>query len=334
VLVFVLIVISSMTILAIGLAYRSRVEMRLSYASCQRAKAYYLALGGLQWCKALLAQTPLNPERTTRVCRFNSSAASDRERLFEQIKTYTDEPMELVYWIRDELGYLSVNKSDSGSWENLGSIRREQQACILDWIDLDSDTNLDGAELDFYERLEPPWLCKNASIIALKELLFVKNITHDRYIGRLIDSAAKIAGKVDYQLLFESDPEKGNPGLVNIFSAHGDGKVNINTASGGILSSLPGIDEQAVEAILTLRAGPDGQDRTDDDVCVENAEGISRLEGLTELQAELLQQYCCFNSDTFRIFSYAEVKGHKCFLMATVRVAENRPQILTVERLL
>ena len=150
----------------------------------------------------------------------------------------------------------------------------------------------------------------------------------------MINSALVITDKADSQILFESDMTEEGPGLVNLFSAHGSGKININTASARILSSLPGLDEQAAETILTFRAGSDGLEWTDDDVCIENIADISKIEGLTELQAELLQQYCCFSSDTFRIFSYARVKDQTCLLMATVRAVENGPKILTIERLL
>jgi len=61
VLILVLIVLSSMTILSVGLAYMTRIEMRLTYANAQRMQAYYLALGGIERIKALLSQEELSP---------------------------------------------------------------------------------------------------------------------------------------------------------------------------------------------------------------------------------------------------------------------------------
>ena len=44
ILVAILIVLSTMLILAAGLTYRTRMEMELAFAHAQRTKSYYLAL--------------------------------------------------------------------------------------------------------------------------------------------------------------------------------------------------------------------------------------------------------------------------------------------------
>ena len=153
VLILVLIVISSMTILAVGLAYRTRIEMKLAQADALRTKVYYLALGGIERAKALLSQRELSSANIAGICLFNGTA--EEEGLFAQLKDCDfQEGTSLAYCLRDEQGYLNVNKSDSAAWENTGSISKENRACILDWIDADDDTNPDGAETDFYERSE------------------------------------------------------------------------------------------------------------------------------------------------------------------------------------
>jgi len=183
VLVLVLIVVSAMTILATGLAWRTRIEIKLAYSNAQRTRAYYLALGGIERVKALLRQQKLTPANIARICQFTDTAK--KEGLFSELKGGNpDEGNLLTYGLRDEQGYLNVNKSDSASWENIQGISREQRACMLDWIDADDDTNPGGAETDFYERLEPPYTAKNSPCIALKELLFVKTITPESYLGK------------------------------------------------------------------------------------------------------------------------------------------------------
>ena len=329
VLVFVLIVISCMTIIAFGMAYQTRIEMRLSKSSSQQTKIWYLALAGLQSCKAILAQSELSPEQTAKVCRFYS--ANDNGKLFEQLKLRSDEGIQLICWIRDENGFLDLNKSDSASWENLSGFTRDKRACILDWKDPDSDTNPDGAETDFYERLEPSYSCKNASLISLKELLFVKNITRDDYLGSILKD--NLTNSDDTKILFDEDLTQPSP-FIDLFTVYGRDKVNINTVSAEILSALPDLDQQTADVVLAFRAGPDGQEHTDDDVIIENTEDISQIEDLTELQIELLGQYCCFNSSLFRVFCYAKVNTQSCFLMATIKAAGNKPRIISVERLL
>ena len=67
---------------------------------------------------------------------------------------------------------------------------------------------------------------------------------------------------------------------------------------------------------------------------LESVDDIMQMAGVADMHKELLSQYCCFNSDTFRVFSYATLADGTCFMMATVRVVENKPEIISVERLL
>ena len=320
VLVLVLIVISSMSILAMGLAYRTRIEIRLAGANAQRTKAYYLALGGIERVKALLNQQELSPSVIGRICSFSNMA--EQESLFSRLKDYDAEALKLLaYSLRDEQGYLNINKSDPASWEKIESISKQDCAGILDWTDADDDTTAEGAETDFYERLNMPYVSKNNPCATLKELLFIRGISRDDYLGQRLGQ--------------EFLPTDNGQGLVDIFTVYGNGKININTASEMILAALPGFDEQAGWAILNYRAGVDGPAGTDDDVYLADMEDLANLQQLTELQIELLRQYCCFDSEYFRIFSYSRLKDDlQCCLMATVKSTENNCEIITVERLL
>jgi len=329
VLVLVLIVVSAMTIVAFGLAYQTRIEMRLSKAGSEQAILQNLAFSGLETAKAILCENELTAEQTARICRFYP--AKDNLKLFEQLKLPLAEDVRIDFWIKDEKAFLDLNKSNSAIWENLPSFDREKRACVLDWADSDSDTNPDGAETDYYERLETPLLCKNAPFVCLKELLFVKNISRNDYLGNTINE--EISNSDDTELLLGGDSTR-QMRLINTFTTFGQETVNINTVSGQVISILPGLDQQAADTVLTYRSGPDGAPNTDDDRYFEEAEDISQIEGLSELQKELLGQYCCFNSDTFRVFSLAKNNRQIYLLMATIKAAENKPQIICVERLL
>lgn len=337
VLVLVLIVMSTLIILSVGLAYRTRIEMRLAYANAQRIQAYYLALGGIERVKALLNQEKLEPATITRICRFTGEAVE--EELFEQFPEFAEAEREWIHYsLCDELGYLSVNQSDPGGWENLDCMNRELKAAILDWIDKDDQISSDGAETDFYQRIEPPYVCKNSDCTALKELRFLRGVSLELYIGEDIDRDSILDdNERDGQLKMPPDNEDArlDLGLVDVFTIFGEGKVNINTVSGPILASLPGLDEDAASFVLAYRAGPDGQLGTEDDICFKNAQDIAGIEGLTELQLELLGQYCTFDSQYFRIFSSGGVgENTQCCLMATVKHVKSKFQVLFLERLL
>lgn len=329
VLVLVLIVVSAMTIVAFGLAYQTRIEMKLSKADSKQAILENLVLSGLEAAKAVLSEKELIADQAASVCRFY--AAKDTLKLFEQLKLPLAEDASVAFSIIDESSLLDLNKSNSAVWENLPDFGREKRACILDWIDTDSDLNPDGAETDYYERLEPPLACKNAPFAGLKELLFVKNVTRDDYLGKLLK--AEILSPDDMELLLSNDATQ-QISLINTFTAFGQEQVNINTVSGQILSILPGLDRQAANTVLAYRSGPDGAPNTDDDRLFEKLEDIAEIEGLSDLQKELLGQYCCFTSDTFRVFSLAKNDRQLYVLMATIRSTEKQPKIICVERLL
>ncbi len=336
VLVLVLIIVTSLTILSVGLAHRTRIEIKLAGANARRVQAYYLALGGVERVKALVSQRELSPSTVALICQFGGTAKE--EGLFEQVKASDFAESSLAYSLRDEQGYLNINKSDPASWENIGCISRVCRASILDWIDADDDVSADGAESDFYERLEPAYVSKNKPYIVLRELLFTKAVGRGAYMGEDLNRNSLLDDSERDGLLSlppDNEDSRLDAGLVDVFTIYGDGRININTASGTILSALPGLDEYAAGIVLTYRAGPDGRSGTDDDVCFESAEDCAKAEGLTELQVELLRQYCNFNSKYFRVFSHASTqKGFECSLMVTVKYTEDGLRVVCFERLL
>jgi len=338
VLILVLIVTSGITILAIGLAYRTRIDLKLAQKNAQRTRAYYFALGGIERVKALLSrQKEHTPSNTAAMCRFTGTA--ENEKLFGELKdSQPDKNKLLTYGLRDEQGYFNINKSDPAAWEKINGVSKEAHASILDWTDTDDDTNPDGAETNFYERLNPPYASKNSPCTILKELLFIKGITRENYLGENLTRNSLV---YEQEATSRFDPfsngynNSDNPGFLNIFTIYGNGKININTTSKEILSALPGIAQETADALLVYCAGPDGQPGTDDDQYLTGGKDLANLENLPELQAELLQQYCCFNSEYFRIFSFARVDNtFECCLMATAKCAANQPALLYLERLL
>ena len=337
VLILVLIVLSSMTALSVGLVYRTLIEMKLAHTNAQRAQAYYLALGGIERIKTLLSSQELSPATIAQMCQFTSTAQN--EGLFEQFKEFdpTDGSL-LIYSLRDEQGHLNLNQSDPASWIPIECVSEECCSTIIDWIDEDDDAGPGGAETDFYEQLEHPHTSKNAPLTTLQELLFLKGITRDIYLGEDLNRNSLLDDNERdglYRIPFDNEDNVLNLGLLDIFTTYGDGKININTTRREILEALPGLDDQAAEFILAHRAGPDRQHGTQDDGFITSAEDLANVEGLTELQIELLGQYCCFESEYFRIFSSAGLDNSiKCCLMATIKFTESQPQTLYLERLL
>jgi len=334
VLVLVLVIVSSMTALAFGLAYRTRTEMKLVKANAQQVCAYHLAMGGIERAIAQLSTKTDGEVNVTCLGSFTNTVTS--ESLFNGLSDQIVEDSCLWYAIRDEQGFLNINKSDPAIWANIEVLNKGQRACILDWQDTDNDTNPEGAESDFYETLEPPCIAKNGPILSLRELLYVRNISYDVYLGRKLYRNVFLdrIPNEDPSVLFDVDKHGSDLGLIDIFTVYGTGQININTAPRVILAALPGLDEATAEAILSHRSGEDGRPGTDDDVSLKSAADLANVPGVTELQIELLGQYCCFSSEYFRTYSYARTNtGNVCCLMATIRHNDNGTQVIHVETL-
>jgi general secretion pathway protein K len=109
---------------------------------------------------------------------------------------------------------------------------------IKDWIDnpdTDDVTGWGGAEDSYYQALEKPYPCKNAPLEFLEELLLVRGMTKELFYGT-----------------------EERPGISLYLSAHGDGKININTAAPLVLRALSErIDEDLAEDMVAYREDED-----------------------------------------------------------------------------
>ena len=107
---------------------------------------------------------------------------------------------------------------------------------ILDWRQQGSSRADGFFSDDYYGNLKHSYFKKDANYELLEELLLVKWMTRLKY-------------------------EK----LLPYLTVYGDGKININTASGVVLYAL-GLDDVLVEKVLKYRRGQDGVEATEDDI--------------------------------------------------------------------
>jgi type II secretory pathway component PulK len=116
--------------------------------------------------------------------------------------------------------------------------------CWNDWIDEDSLPANDGAEDDYYETLEPPYLARNRQIDTVDELQLIKGFGDAVLHGGILN------------------PEESNEelqiqvrGIKELFTTYGNGKINVNSAPMEVLMTIPGIDEITAGAIIEEREG-------------------------------------------------------------------------------
>jgi general secretion pathway protein K len=102
-----------------------------------------------------------------------------------------------------------------------------------DWLDADDGIRVDGAEEEYYLSLDPPYLPRQGQLETVEEILLIRGF--DEIFGELNLNAA-------FTLYSESD------------------LVNINTATVEALSLLPGLDTEAIAAVLAYRSEQDFTD--------------------------------------------------------------------------
>ena len=173
---------------------------------------------------------------------------------------------------------------------------------ILDWRDADSDSSLNGAEMDYYANLSKPYLPKNGPIDDLSELLLIRGVTPEMYWGT--NAPVTLGGST-------GEEPKGYPmSLRDFFAPMSTGYININTASDKVLQLIPGIDAALAISILRVRAGPDGVDGTGDDTPFRNVAELATI-GFGRETIERVRRLLSVKSATFAVEVEAELEGRK-----------------------
>jgi general secretion pathway protein K len=128
----------------------------------------------------------------------------------------------------------------------------EWQALVdafMDWTDNEKPPTVRqyGAETeDYYSTLKPPYQAKNGLLDTVEELLLVKGFTRTILFGGVVGT------NDDGTAIMVT-------GIEDLFTTYGNtaGKVDVNTASERVLSTLPGLDEDEllVTQIIAEREG-------------------------------------------------------------------------------
>ena len=192
---------------------------------------------------------------------------------------------------------------------------------ILDWRDADSNTHPGGTESSTYEAYDPPYFAKDGPIDDMSELLLINGVTPNLYWGSGGGSGPQIFNRTPggSKSAFEEEPTYA-VGLVELFTPVSSRLINVNTASANVLQLIPEIDANVAQAILTARAGQDGQDGTEDDLPFRSPQDVTRVPGFANPQAAAqLGNYFTVRSLCFEIHVTANVGGTKREYVAIVR---------------
>jgi len=259
-LVVVLWVLVILSLMVSGLAFNMQVEAAISSQFRKRLQAEYLARGGVELARYILAhlddvsgeeEFPEGENGDLFLAALHISRGIGVSGLKRKLGNG-----QVTIEVLPEEARRNVNQLTDEDWEEIldqGNVPQEKWAelidCFRDWVDPNDEHRLNGAESDdpFYR--ERGYECKNAPLDTVDELLLIKGFTP----------------RILYGGPAEEEGEPPYPGIAQWLTVWGDGRVNVNTASREVLLTLPEIDEIAVDAIMEGRLGPDGEAGTRDD---------------------------------------------------------------------
>jgi general secretion pathway protein K len=242
-LIVVVWVVMVLSLLIAGFAFTMQVETQIASYHRKSVQALAVAHSGVEVAKMFLVQDAVSP--TTSGADFLDEAWSHNEEFYQNHVvgsgfynvTVTDEESKLNINQLTQLQLRRLLNLLDVEWGNVDVVVDS----ILDWIDDNDLTRLEGAESDYYMSLVPPYRAKNAPIDQLDELLLVRGVTPEILYGTPA-----------------TEDEEARPGLIDFVTTMPTRHVNINTASPVVLQVALDIDSQTAENIVTRRNGAGG----------------------------------------------------------------------------
>ena len=347
--IIVMIVILVLGVLAGGFAYSMKVETKLAQNSGYEGDLEWMGRSGLELARYILVQelnVPSEPWDS-----LNQKWAGGPKG--------TNEVLETVSLENNELGpgAFSIKIIDLERKVNINlindvNIQILHQGLLLagadpadfstitdsflDWIDVDENPRLNGAEsADYVARPNPgyaPYTAKNGPVDDLTELLLVKGMTPEIFFGPSESGAVRMPGARPPALGFVGSPmNSASVGLVDLFCTLSSGSININTASAEVLQLIPGIDPSLAQSIIMTRAGLDGVDGTEDDVPFRTPMELGHVPGMPPVVLQQAVSMFATRSYTFEVLIDAHVgRYHQQFVGVLRRNPANPRDLQTL----
>jgi general secretion pathway protein K len=340
-LLVVMVAIFVLSVLIGAFAYSMKVETKLAMNANHEAELVWLGRSGVELARYVLAQQMMIPSEPYDSLNQiwaggpGGMAISNSPLANISLDNYQIGNGVVTVKIKDLDRKFNINVADEQVLQqamtlvgvDAGDIPSISSA-ILDWIDPDDNTHLNGAESDYYQSLDPPYFAKNRAMDDLSELLRVRGVTPAMYWGTASTNNNAAYQKVDRHGRPIQEPVY-TVGLSQIFTAISGGRININTASALTLQTIPLIDANAAARIVEMRSGPDGVDGTEDDIPFRNVGEL--INAIPSNQAvQQLSRFCDVRSRAFEVQVQATIGGSTQTFHAIIgRNSPRSVQILT-----
>jgi len=322
---------AAMSLLSVSFAHRVRLHLNMvNSVQKLRAKAHYLARAAV-----VVAISTLEEDRNEFDALSEPWGTIDSTpwgEWFADSFAFSPEQDSVSCRIVDEERKININLAPEAVIAGLGSIEGEQVASILDWRDQDEIPRSQGAESQWYLGQVPSYMAKDGPLDFITELLLIRGVFEADLMGEDTNSNGILdPNEDDGAASIPIDDADGvlDLGLRDLFTVHGNGRVNINTAPLPVLQAIPGLSEVVSEGIVEHRAGPDGEDGTADDEPFTSFEELERVRGMSQYELGLLSSFGTLSSNVFTICATGVVKNGAARADVTI-VVERTDQGLRV----
>ncbi len=339
--IIVMISVFVLSMLAGGFAYSMKVETRLARNASNEAELEWLGRSGVEYARWILVQqlaVPNEPYDALNqvwaggpggVGTSNSALASVQREVTLGNGSFTWKITDLESRVNINIANEALLQQALLSVGMDASQLTPVMNSILDWIDQDDNTRIQGTENDFYQSQNPPYYAKNGPIDDLSELLLINGVTPELYYG--LSSTNYQPGVAQPQFNRSMGPNELPPypvGLADLFTPISSGRININTASAAVLQCIPGIDRTIADAIVAAREGED--DGSGLMGPYRSVDQTRRVPGVTMEIPRQLQAFCDVRSRTFKVEVDARINNYtRQFVAILGRTPPRDVQILS-----
>lgn len=340
-LIIVMISIFVLGMLAGGFAYSMKVETKLARSGNSEEELQWLGRSGVEYARWVLANSMANPmqpyDSLDQPWATGSGWLGPTNSPIAEVQKEIQLGHGSFKWeIKDLERKWNINTMLQPGGQDLlqnvftvmgmdaGEITPLVNS-ILNWMD--NGTRVQGADSEYYERLEPPYVAKGGPIDDISELLLIRGVSPELYWGTSVgDHTPTMFTPRENRSHMPTDLPSFPIGLVELFTPVSSGKININTASAAVLQLIPMVTPIAAEGIVGARAGED--DGSGLSGPFRNVGEVRRVPEVTMEMARMISQFGDVRSRTFQVDVTANVGGYERHFTAIL--GRNNPRDVQV----
>jgi general secretion pathway protein K len=287
VLVAMIWIVAILAVITLGFAHRALLDQRAAALALDHSKAQYMARGAVNYAVADMRNKAYVDGLIERARVQLTDVAQANAPIGETVRPLRKSPNLLA-------GGSSFSTANAGDDNTASYSVADQEGHIsvntapeelLDNIDALGMRTV-SAIMRRRDTEEAPE--EREQFLAIEEIRLLDDINEEDWLG-----------------------DEDTPGLRDLFTVYGDGKINVNTAPREVLVAIPDIDESTVDRIVGFRQGDDAKLGTEDDRYFPSLEAMSRQLEIDPTSLAPLAKYCTFESHFFTITGFAALRQGK-----------------------